>query len=78
MSNIHQSMPLLLVYDVNVSELIFVFKALLSVFKGRAIDFKDKDTAIERCVTQLFDSPDESECRLVVQMICKHGKWPFN
>ncbi|KAM5448514.1 putative exodeoxyribonuclease III [Microsporum audouinii] len=48
-------------------------KALLSVFKGRAIDFKDKDTAIERCVTQLFDSPDESECRLVVQMICKHG-----
>ncbi|KAK2861471.1 hypothetical protein FQN49_004167, partial [Arthroderma sp. PD_2] len=48
-------------------------KALLSVFKGRAIDFKDKETAIERCEAQLFDSPDESECRLVVQMICKHG-----
>ncbi|KAF3491455.1 DNA repair protein rad9 [Arthroderma uncinatum] len=48
-------------------------KALLSVFKGRAIDFKDKDTGIERCEAQLFDSPDESECRLVVQMICKHG-----
>ncbi|KAG5208316.1 DNA repair protein rad9 [Trichophyton interdigitale] len=48
-------------------------KALLSVFKGRAGDFKDKDTAIERCEAQLFDSPEETECRFVVQMICKHG-----
>ncbi|EFQ98269.1 DNA repair protein rad9 [Nannizzia gypsea CBS 118893] len=48
-------------------------KALLSVFKGRAVDFKDKDTAIERCEAQLLDSPDEIECRLIVKMICKHG-----
>ncbi|KAK2746636.1 hypothetical protein FQN57_002980 [Myotisia sp. PD_48] len=48
-------------------------KALLSVFKGRVIDLRDKDTAIERCEVQLFDSPTETECRLVIQMICKLG-----
>ncbi|KAI1909801.1 hypothetical protein LOZ53_002838 [Ophidiomyces ophidiicola] len=48
-------------------------KALLSVFKGRSLDFKDKDTAVERCEVQIFDEPDETECRAVIRMICKHG-----
>ncbi|KAL1957313.1 hypothetical protein VTO42DRAFT_6102 [Malbranchea cinnamomea] len=49
-------------------------KALLSVFKGRASDFmRDKDTAVERCVVEVFDGPDEPQCRFVIQMICRHG-----
>nr|KMM69302.1 DNA repair protein rad9, variant [Coccidioides posadasii RMSCC 3488] len=48
-------------------------KALLSVFKGRTIDFKDKDTAVEECKVQIFDGLDETECRVVIQIICKHG-----
>ncbi|KAI2020191.1 hypothetical protein LOZ45_005213 [Ophidiomyces ophidiicola] len=48
-------------------------QALLSVFKGRSLDFKDKDTAVERCEVQIFDEPDETECRAVIRMICKHG-----
>lgn len=76
MSNIYQSTASLLVIDIRTSKLTrIIFKALLSVFKGRAGDFKDKDTAIERCKAQLFDSPEETECRFVVQMICKHGEW---
>ncbi|KAN0087368.1 Rad9 domain containing protein [Elaphomyces granulatus] len=42
-------------------------KALLSVFKGRAVDSRDKDTAIERC------EPDQAECRLVIKMLCGKG-----
>lgn len=76
MSNIYQSTSSLLGIDIITSRLTrIVLKALLSVFKGRAGDFKDKDTAIERCEAQLFDSPEETECRFVVQMICKHGEW---
>ncbi|ODH51299.1 hypothetical protein GX48_02539 [Paracoccidioides brasiliensis] len=48
-------------------------KALLSVFRGRVSDFKDRETAIERCEVQFQDSPDETECRFIIRMICRHG-----
>ncbi|KKZ66664.1 hypothetical protein EMCG_00227 [[Emmonsia] crescens] len=48
-------------------------KALLSVFRGRASDFKDRETAIERCEVRLQDSPDETQCRFIIRMICRHG-----
>ncbi|EEA20995.1 hypothetical protein TMatcc_000999 [Talaromyces marneffei ATCC 18224] len=48
-------------------------KALLSVFKGRAGESRDKQTAVERCDVELHDSPDEVECRLHIQMICGQG-----
>ena len=51
-------------------------QALLQVFKGRVNDFKDKDNAIERCEARFHDSPDETQCRFIVQMICRHGKDP--
>ncbi|EEH20637.2 hypothetical protein PABG_02868 [Paracoccidioides brasiliensis Pb03] len=47
--------------------------ALLSVFRGRVSDFKDRETAIERCEVQFQDSPDETECRFIIRMICRHG-----
>ena len=51
-------------------------QALLSVFKGRVSDFKDKDNAIERCEAEFHDSVNETQCRFIVQMICRHGKDP--
>lgn len=35
---------------------------------------RDKDTAIERCECYIQDQPDRTECRLIVKMICRHGK----
>ncbi|KAL8715081.1 MAG: hypothetical protein Q9220_001038 [cf. Caloplaca sp. 1 TL-2023] len=48
-------------------------KALLSVFKGRLGDSRDKDTAIERCDVLVQEQPDQTECRIVIKMICRHG-----
>lgn len=48
-------------------------KALLSVFKGRLGDVREKDTAVERCEVSIHDQPDETECRMIVKMICRHG-----
>ncbi|PGH02227.1 cell cycle checkpoint control protein RAD9A [Blastomyces parvus] len=48
-------------------------KALLSVFRGRVSDFKDRETAVERCEVRLQDSPDEAQCRFIIQMLCRHG-----
>ncbi|KKK15089.1 DNA repair protein [Aspergillus rambellii] len=47
-------------------------KALLSVFKGRTSG-RDKDTAVERCVFELQEDLDETECRLIIKMICGLG-----
>ncbi|KAL4917314.1 Rad9-domain-containing protein [Aspergillus aurantiobrunneus] len=47
-------------------------KALLSVFVGRT-NRRDKDTAVERCEFEVQDDPDETECRLVIRMICGLG-----
>ncbi|KAI5305140.1 hypothetical protein KEM56_005185 [Ascosphaera pollenicola] len=50
-------------------------KALLSVFKGRVNDTRDKDNVVERCEVRLYDggSRDDSKCRLAIRMFCKHG-----
>ena len=48
-------------------------QALLSVFKGRLGDVRDKDTAVERCECHIQDQPDKTECRLFVRMLCRHG-----
>ncbi|GFF55413.1 hypothetical protein IFM58399_10068 [Aspergillus lentulus] len=47
-------------------------KALLSIFKGRTTG-RDKDTAVERCEFELNEDPAETECRLVIRMICGLG-----
>ncbi|OKL57300.1 hypothetical protein UA08_07609 [Talaromyces atroroseus] len=47
--------------------------ALLSVFKGRTGESRDKQAAVERCDVELHDSPDQTECRLLIQMICGQG-----
>lgn len=52
---------------------INTYQALLSVFKGRLGDVRDKDTAVERCECYIQDHPDTTECRLIVKMVCRHG-----
>ncbi|KAL4871847.1 hypothetical protein BDV12DRAFT_183421 [Aspergillus spectabilis] len=47
-------------------------KALLSVFTGRG-NRRDKDTAVERCEFEVHEAPGETECRLVIKMICGLG-----
>ncbi len=47
-------------------------QALLSVFPGRN-NRRDKDTAVERCEIEVREYPDETECRLVIRMICGLG-----
>ncbi|KAL8790804.1 MAG: hypothetical protein Q9213_000428 [Squamulea squamosa] len=48
-------------------------QALASVFKGRLGDMRDRDTAVERCQVSIQDEINNTECRIVVKMICKHG-----
>ncbi|KAI4249259.1 MAG: hypothetical protein L6R40_000717 [Gallowayella cf. fulva] len=48
-------------------------KALLSVFRGRLGDTKEKDTAVERCEVSIQDEIDNKECRINIKMICRHG-----
>jgi len=39
------------------------------------IDARDRDTSIEKCEINIQDHPDKTECRLVVKMICRHGRF---
>jgi cell cycle checkpoint control protein RAD9A len=48
-------------------------QALLSIFKKRNLDTKDKETALERCEFELQARADETKCRLIVRMVCRHG-----
>jgi cell cycle checkpoint control protein RAD9A len=48
-------------------------KALQSVFKGRTIDIRGRETTVERCDVSIQDQPDKTECRLLVKMISRHG-----
>ncbi|KAI4225694.1 MAG: hypothetical protein L6R36_003737 [Xanthoria steineri] len=48
-------------------------KVLSSVFRGRLGDMREKETAAERCEVAIQDDIDNTECRIVVKMICKHG-----
>lgn len=52
----------------------FNHQALLSVFKGRLLDARERDTAIENCELSIQDNPDTVECRLIVKMFCRHGR----
>lgn len=49
------------------------FQALLSVFRRRLADTRERDGALERCEFELQAHPDQTECRLVFRLICKHG-----
>jgi cell cycle checkpoint control protein RAD9A len=46
---------------------------LLSIFRKRNSENKDKETVLERCEIQLLNSAGQSKCRLVVRMICRFG-----
>lgn len=46
-------------------------RALLSIFKKRQADSKEKETSIERCEFELQARADETECRLVFKLFCK-------
>ncbi len=48
-------------------------QALLSVFRGRLLDKRDGDTAVERCEVYVQDHSEKGDCRLVVKMVCRHG-----
>lgn len=48
-------------------------QALVSVFKGRGLDARGRDVAVERCDVSVQDQPDKTECRLAVKMLCKNG-----
>ncbi|RPA75894.1 hypothetical protein BJ508DRAFT_417901 [Ascobolus immersus RN42] len=57
-------------------------RSLLSVFRQRGSDAKDKGTAIEKCEVEVKDFSAEAssrhstqsvECRMNVRMLCKHG-----
>lgn len=50
-------------------------KALLSAFKGRVSDpLKERDTAIERCDASIEDGKTGTKSRLIIKMVCKHGR----
>lgn len=46
-------------------------RALLSIFKKRQIENKEKETSVERCELELQARDDETECRLVIRLFCK-------
>jgi len=46
-------------------------RALLSIFKKRQVDNKEKDTSVERCDFELQARADETECRLVIRLYCR-------
>ncbi|KAL2872383.1 putative DNA repair protein rad9 [Aspergillus lucknowensis] len=47
-------------------------KTLLPVFRGRT-GGRGRDTAVERCELAVQDDLDETECRLVIKMMCGLG-----
>ena len=42
------------------------------------MDTREKDTSIERCEVSVQDRPDKIECRLIIKMICRHGRLPID
>lgn len=48
-------------------------QALQSVFKGRLLDVRKGETAVDRCDVTLQDGQDEAACRFVFKMICDQG-----
>ena len=41
--------------------------------KRRIAEGKDKDTALELCEVELQAKPDQTKCRLIIRMLCRHG-----
>jgi len=48
-------------------------EALLSIFKKRLVDNREKETALERCEFELQAKPDQTKCRLIVRLFCQYG-----
>ncbi|OWP00456.1 DNA repair protein rad [Marssonina coronariae] len=49
-------------------------KALLSIFKGRAVDAtREKDTAVEKCDIAIEDGGGKAKSRFVIKITCRHG-----
>ncbi|KAK5056046.1 hypothetical protein LTR84_012597 [Exophiala bonariae] len=48
-------------------------RALLSIFKRRLAESRDKDTALETCECELQANVDQAECRLIFRLNCKQG-----
>ncbi|KIX02400.1 uncharacterized protein Z518_08341 [Rhinocladiella mackenziei CBS 650.93] len=48
-------------------------RALLSIFKRRLADSRDKDTALDTCECELQANSDQTECRLVFRLNCRQG-----
>jgi cell cycle checkpoint control protein RAD9A len=49
-------------------------KALVSIFKGRALDpSKEKGTAIEKCEVSVEDGEGKARSRFIVKLVCKNG-----
>ncbi|GAB7339127.1 hypothetical protein MBLNU457_5799t2 [Dothideomycetes sp. NU457] len=48
-------------------------RALLSAFKARLFDPRNRDSPIDRCDLTIDEQPDKVECRLIVKMVCRHG-----
>jgi cell cycle checkpoint control protein RAD9A len=46
-------------------------QALLSIFRRRLADARDKESALERCEFELQARPDQTECRLIFKLVCK-------
>ena len=46
-------------------------RALLSIFKKRQVDNKEKENPVERCDFELQAGADETECRLVIRLYCR-------
>ena len=53
--------------------LLNAMQALLSIFRKRLADSRDKDSGLERCEFELQARPDQTECRLLFKLVCKHG-----
>lgn len=50
-----------------------VVKALLSIFKRRSNDQRDKEGGLESCDCELQANEDQAECRLVFRLNCRQG-----
>jgi hypothetical protein len=53
---------------------ILIYQALLAVFKSRLQDARESETSIERCDLVIQDQQDKKQCRLIIKMICRHGR----
>ena len=60
-------------FPLTVATPQLIIKALLSIFKRRLADQRDRDTALETCECELQANPDQAECRLIFRLNCRQG-----